>query len=256
MEFVNEHERVCLQGMTRSIIFPSRGRFMRVGEVLSRHWVIALATAAAAIAAIPAANSADLPAPVAQPAPVPQYSPPLAPAPADFADRFEVRFGGYYHGVGSVERNTADVSASFLTPRLNFFGVTGYWAYAIPRVQVGGNVNVEGRTSFAYADLAWDFPVMNWFYLEPFFGGAIHNGSLLGTLTMSDLGCRELFHVGTSVGVPFGQHWSVLGTFEHLSNGKGVFGTDCGTNQSGLPGATGGGNQGLNNYGVRVGYAF
>jgi hypothetical protein len=216
-----------------------------------------LAAAGLGIAAIAsAAHGADLPAPVAQPAPVPQYSPPAAPAPADFADRFEVRLGAYLHGVGSVENNTADVSASVLSPRLNFFGITSYWAYLIPRVQVGGNVNVEGRTSFGYADFAWTTPITDWLFIEPFFGGAIHNGSLLGTPTMSDLGCRELFHVGTSFGVPFGQHWSVIGTFEHLSNGKGVFGTDCGTNQANLPGATGGGNQGLNNYGLRVGYAF
>jgi hypothetical protein len=43
----------------------------------------------------------------------------------------------------------------------------------------------------------------------------------------------------------------VLGSFEHLSNGKSLFGLDCGTNQS----ATGS-NQGLNNYGLSVGYAF
>jgi len=42
----------------------------------------------------------------------------------------------------------------------------------------------------------------------------------------------------------------VLATFEHLSNGRGIFGINCGTNQGG------GGNQGLNNYGISVGYAF
>jgi hypothetical protein len=70
---------------------------------------------------------------------------------------------------------------------------------------------------------------------------------------MSDLGCRELFHIGVSLGTAIDQHWRVLGTFEHLSNGKGLFDTNCGTDQSGV---TGGGNQGLNNYGVSVGYAF
>jgi len=65
------------------------------------------------------------------------------------------------------------------------------------------------------------------------------------------LGCPLLFHAGVSVGVPITEHWSVLGSFEHLSNGKSLFGLDCGTNQS----ATGS-NQGLNNYGLSVGYAF
>ena len=44
--------------------------------------------------------------------------------------------------------------------------------------------------------------------------------------------------------------WNVTGTFEHLSNGRTVFGIQCGTNL--LPGR----NQGLNNYGIRVGYSF
>ena len=58
------------------------------------------------------------------------------------------------------------------------------------------------------------------------------------------------FSYGIYGGYRFNEHWSVQGTFEHLSNGRGIFGIDCGTNQ--IPG----GNQGLNNYGVRVGYAF
>ena len=141
-----------------------------------------------------------------------------------------------------------------MTPRLNFFGATGYWANLIPRLQLGGNWNLAGRTSFAYLDILYTVPVMDWLFVEPFFGGAIHNGSLVGAPTLSDLGCRELFHVGGSVGVRINQHWNVSGTFEHLSNGKAVFGTNCGTNQTGV--GTGGGNQGLNNYGLRLGYAF
>ena len=68
------------------------------------------------------------------------------------------------------------------------------------------------------------------------------------TPTLVGLGCPLLFHAGASLGVPITAHWRVLGTFEHLSNGK-PFGVDCGTNQRE-------GNQGLNNYGVSVGYAF
>jgi len=39
-------------------------------------------------------------------------------------------------------------------------------------------------------------------------------------------------------------------TFDHLSNGTRVFGTRCGGLGSNTP------NPGLNNYGVRLGYAF
>ena len=190
---------------------------------------------------------APLPAPVAPP-------PTAAAVPArDPGTAFELRFGAYYHGVGDVERGTYDLSASVVTPRLDAIGVTGAWRYAIPRFQVGGNYNLDHRTSFAYVDLAWTVPIIKYLFVEPFFGGAIHNGSLYGSPTLSDLGCRELFHVGASVGAPLAEHWVVMGTFEHLSNGKGILGTDCGTNQTGFHG---GGNQGLNNYGVRVGYDF
>jgi Lipid A 3-O-deacylase (PagL) len=67
---------------------------------------------------------------------------------------------------------------------------------------------------------------------------------------LSALGCPLFFHAGVSIGVPITEHWSVLGSFEHLSNGK-SFGVNCGTNQSQVAS-----NQGLNNYGLSVGYAF
>jgi hypothetical protein len=88
-------------------------------------------------------------------------------------------------------------------------------------------------------------------FVEAYVGPAAHNGSLTVTPQLAGLGCDTLFHAGASVGYRFDDHWSVLGTFEHLSNGKTLFGIDCGTNQ-----AATGSNQGLNNYGLRVGYAF
>lgn len=212
---------------------------------LSKVWIVSVAGAIAYFAAVSSATSAD----VAPAAPVP-YVQPSAPIPFDPGTSFEVRFGEYVHGVGSVERYTPDVSGSFLTPRLNFWGITGLWADFVPRLQFGGNYNLVGRTSFAYADMAWTFPIGRWLFFEPFFGGAIHDGSLYGTPTLSGLGCPELFHVGGTFGVPVVPHWTVMGTFEHLSNGKRAFGVDCGTNQ------IGGGNEGLNNYGLRIGYDF
>jgi hypothetical protein len=119
----------------------------------------------------------------------------------------------------------------------------------LPRFQLGGAVNLSGRTSFAYADAVITLPVTQWLFFETFGGGAIHNGSLTPTLLLSGLGCPLLFHAGFSAGIPITEHWNALVTFEHLSNGKGL-GTDCGTNQG--PGT----NQGLNNYGLRFGYAF
>jgi lipid A 3-O-deacylase len=226
---------------------------MRVRGLRSRVWLVSAAAAAAFLAAVASAHSADMPpadAAAAPPPPAPPavYTPaaPQTPAPGD---SFEARFGAFYHGVGSVEQNTYDLSGALVSPRLNF-GLQGYWAYLLPRFDVGGSYNTGGRTSFAYVDMLLTLPITSWLFFEPFLGGAVHNGSLTPTPTFSGLGCPLLFHAGWSFGFPITEHWSALATFEHLSNGKGIFGTNCGTNQ------VAGTNQGLNNYGIRIGYSF
>jgi hypothetical protein len=221
----------------------AKGNRVRICGLRSTVWMAALAATIACSAAVPPAKS-DETAP----------SPPPVPVDAsvfkgDPGNQFEARFGAFAHGVGSVERDTYDINGSFLTPRMKV-GVTGYWAYFLPRFRVGGAVNLQGRTSFGYGDMLLTLPITNWLFLEPFVGGAAHNGSLVPTQTLAGLGCPLLFHVGASVGVPLNEHWTVVGTFEHLSNGKGVFGVDCGTNE------IQGGNQGLNDYGLSLGYAF
>jgi hypothetical protein len=220
---------------------------LHVSRAYSSSWIAAVTGCVAYVAAALPGMSADLPplAGAAIPAgSLDQPAPMLGPG-----DRFEARFGPFYHGVGSSEKNTFDLNGSILTPRLNL-GVPGYWAFFLPRFQLGGAVNLEGRTSFAYADVAFTLPITHWLFFEPFIGGAVHDGSLTPTPTQAGLGCPLLFHAGVSLGVPITEHWSVLGTFEHLSNGRGIFGVNCGTNE--VPG----GNQGLNNYGLSIGYAF
>jgi Lipid A 3-O-deacylase (PagL) len=198
-------------------------------------WRLSLTVCISYLATLPIAKGADL-------------TPPPPGAVADPGTQFEARFGVFDHGVGSAERNTVDINGSFVTPRLNL-GIPGYGAYLLPRFQLGGAANLAGRTSFGYADVLFTLPITKRLFFEPFVGGATHDGSLAPTPTLVGLGCPLLFHAGVSVGVPITEHWRVLGTFEHLSNGK-PLGVDCGTNQR--PG----GNQGLNNYGVSVGYAF
>ena len=206
-----------------------------VGRTASAVCVTYLALASAAI-------SADLPPATNAPAVVP------APAYVAPGGQFEARFGAYYGGGGN-EGGTQDVSATVLSPRLNF-GVPGHWAYLLPRFEIGGNLNLEGRTSFAYADAVLTLPLPGRAFLEPYLGAAVHNGSLVPTPTLAGLGCPVLFHTGVSVGGYITQHWTLLETFEHLTNGN-ELGVDCGTNQRGESR-----NQGLNFYGLRIGYAF
>lgn len=177
----------------------------------------------------------------------PAYVTPVVPL--DPANRFEARFGAFAHGVGSAEHNTVDLNGEFLTPRL--FAPEGPWAFLVPRLGAGGLLNLNGRTNVAYAAAVWTIPVFDRYFVEAFVGPAVHDGSLTATATRAGLGCDVLFNAGVSVGYRFNQNWSVMGTFDHLSNGKSLFGIDCGTNR-----AATGSNQGLNNYGVRLGYSF
>jgi hypothetical protein len=219
----------------------------RICRARSFAWIAALVTCVALLATGRAAKSADLPPPMSAATDAAAFT---APPISNYVpgSQFEARFGVFAAGIGSSEQGTADLNGSFLTPRLNV-GIPGYWAYLLPRLQLGGAVNLSGRTSFAYADAVITLPITQWLFFETFGGGAIHNGSLTPTLLLSGLGCPLLFHAGFSAGIPITEHWNALVTFEHLSNGKGL-GTDCGTNQG--PGT----NQGLNNYGLRFGYAF
>jgi hypothetical protein len=213
---------------------------MRVGVVSQ----LIGALGAAVLAASSSANCADLSPPVTSTLAATSFVSVSEPP----GSQFEARFGAFAAGIGSVEQGTADLNASFLTPRLNV-GLPGYAAYLLPRLQLGGAINLEGRTSFAYTGIAVTLPVFSKLFFEPFVGGAIHNGSLTATPTFSGLGCPLLFHAGFSFGLALTEHWNALATFEHLSNGQGL-GVDCGTNQGR------GTNQGLNNYGIGIGYAF
>ena len=157
--------------------------------------------------------------------------------------RMELRFGGFAHGVGSVEGITADLNAELVFPRFPI-GQGEWWSFLIPRPHVGGLLNLSDRTSYVYGGGLWTVPLSYGCFGEAFFGGAIHNGSLLGDATHAALGCQGLFHVGGSLGYSLTAKWHAMFTFDHVSNGNLIFGTDCARNQ------------GLNNYGVRIGYSF
>jgi lipid A 3-O-deacylase len=184
------------------------------------------------------AEAADIlgPAPSGFVAPTPT-APMLIPSGAEF------RFGGFGHGLGSVEKNTVDLNGEFVLPRFPF-GQGEWWSILIPRANVGITVNLDGRTSYIYGGGLWTVPLWYGFFAEAFFGGAVHNGSLSGTPNHVATGCQPLFHVGGSLGYSVTSNWRVLLTVDHVSNGNEVLGTDCNRNQ------------GLNSVGLRAGYSF
>jgi lipid A 3-O-deacylase len=223
---------------------------------VSSEWFRPLGVPLAALAAMLAldlAQGADL-----LPAPPPPAPPPLAapppppPVPSGLYDpyRIELRFGGFAHGVGGNERGTIDLSPELVMPRLPFFQ-SQWWNVFVPRPHVGTNLNLEGRTSAVYAGALWSFPLPYRTFFELFVDGAIHNGVQTGVVAgHSTLGCPALFHVGGSFGYAITDHWTVMATFDHLSNGHYIFGINCAGNNGPTP------NPGINDWGGKIGYAF
>ena len=179
------------------------------------------------------AHAADLPSPAIPSTlaePLPLYDP----------TRFEIR-GGVLIAPFGAEQGTSDVTGALVFPK--FIRLPGWEDVLIPRIRIGGVDNLEGGTSYAYADGLWTVN-FNSAFAEVFFGGLIHNGPLVDhALNATALGCRELYHLGADLGYRFDQHWSVIVTFEHGSNGAPTL--------SGCPQ-----NRGLNLAGMTLGYSF
>jgi hypothetical protein len=112
--------------------------------------------------------------------------------------------------------------------------------YFTPRFHVGGIGNFAGRISYVYAGALWTYNFnANWFG-EGFFGGLVHNGNLDDVSDhMNGLGCRWAFHSGGSIGYRLNDRWSVMGTFDHLSNAE-IFLY----------------NKGINDWGLRIGHSL
>ncbi|MBF9235278.1 acyloxyacyl hydrolase [Microvirga alba] len=151
----------------------------------------------------------------------------------------EMRLGATAQDPGGPESGSANLTAEVLSLR-PLTAVDPVLNLLIPRVHLGGSLNLNGQTSFAYVGLTWTFDVTSNVFVEGSFGGAVHNGKTdPAVLHRSALGCTALFRESGTLGVRLTQDWSVMATVEHLSN-AGL----CSNNR------------GLTNVGVRVGYTF
>lgn len=147
---------------------------------------------------------------------------------------YEVR-GGVFATMLGPEIGSFDLNGAIVLPK--FYTVPGIANAFIPRLDAGGMANVSGKTSYAYVDALWTVNFTKLLFGELAVGGAVHDGPL------SELGCRELVALGANFGYRIDAHWSAMLSFQHLSNGKGYL-SDCTHND------------GLNNIGLRFGYAF
>jgi hypothetical protein len=116
----------------------------------ARTWRRALLAVVAAVSSLPFVSpvgAADLPQ--RQTAPVT----PTFMAQDYFFD--EVRIGGYYHGIGNPERDTADVNIEVLTRKVWIPSDPDY-AWLAPRLHAGGTINTSNHgTNYGYAVLTW-----------------------------------------------------------------------------------------------------
>jgi opacity protein-like surface antigen len=155
-------------------------------------------------------------------------------------NRFELR-GGLQSDFLGLETGTVGLSGELVFPRL--FTIEWLPDFFTPRFQLGGVVNLAGRTSFVHADLLW---TTNWtqrLFSEMFAGVTVHNGNLASVDEVHNaLGCRALWHVGFNLGYRLDQNWRVMATYDHSSAGQAV--TGCPANES------------LNQAGLKFGYQF
>jgi len=204
----------------------------------NRFWgtVLALLCSGAGLVAV-SARAADILSPT--PDGRPSALLPL-PTPKQEADSFEVRFGAFAHSVGATEAGGVDANAELLLPRLPN-DLPEQWKFLVPRPQFGAMINTGGKTSYGYAGVVWTVNLAPSFYLEPMFGGAVHDGNATGVAVPNEntLGCRVLFHTGMSGGYRVTEHWTALVTWDHISNGHLCVH-----------------NAGMNEYGMKIGYSF
>lgn len=126
------------------------------------------------------------------------------------------------------------------------------WAWS-PKPMLMASVNTQGDTSYAGFGLDWSFNITDNWSIDPSFGYVVHDGELENPYPPGSpegnqfaeenvfLGSRDLFRTGLGITYHFSSPWMVQGYYEHLSHGQ-VLGT--------------GRNQGLDEFGIRVGYSF
>jgi hypothetical protein len=152
----------------------------------------------------------------------------------------EVRLGALVHDPLSPEAGSVDLSgeALFVKP---FTSQDPLWNALLPRPDIGGTANFAGKTSEAYAGLAWDYDVTSRIFAEGGLGGSVNDAhtGLNVPPGYNAMGCNASFRESASLGYRLTQNWSVMSTIEHMSN-------------AGLCPP----NRGLTNFGARIGYAF
>ncbi|MDX2276723.1 MAG: acyloxyacyl hydrolase [Hyphomonadaceae bacterium] len=166
----------------------------------------------------------------------------------------EAYVGVMQHNICVLDCKNADKEEG---PNITFqvnFDSPGFleWAFS-PKPMIMASINTQGDTSYAGFGLDWRFNITDNWSIDPSFGYVIHNGENSNPYPNNTpeaaefadnhvlLGSDDLFRTGLGLTYHFDNAWMLQGYFEHLSHGQ-ILGE--------------GRNQGLDEFGLRLGYRF
>lgn len=138
---------------------------------------------------------------------------------------------GLWSGTNREDGVDINLEAIF-TPSLTI------WS-GVVRPAVGASVNTSGDTSKIYGDARWQYDFRNGLFIMVGIGLALHDGETEPTASMKGLGSPLLFHAPLEFGCHLTPHYSLSIYFDHVSN---AYLSDH--------------NEGLDTWGMRVGYHF
>ena len=97
-----------------------------------------------------------------------------------------------------------------LTPIANPYNQNLAWLFS-PRPLIGASISLEGKTSQAYAGLAWNLPISGPYFIEVSVGGLVHDQDLNQTYSdrPSPLTTRFLFREAIAIGYEINANWRV-----------------------------------------------
>jgi hypothetical protein len=176
------------------------------------------------------------------------------------AQAAEIRVGVLGMDVVSIDggvngkEESAGLSLGYVSDRFSDSG----W---IPRLEIGGDLNLGGKTNLAYAGGLWRgyFGGADQFYIEGSFGLAVHDGKdevpdlepgltpeeaqrrIFGNAHYIEFGSTVLFREAVSVGYRFSDTMAADIYMEHFSHGTLL---------------SDGSNEGLDVFGVRLAYTL
>jgi lipid A 3-O-deacylase len=163
----------------------------------------------------------------------------------------ELRGGLYWHSVDNAGPGSnpllglldttrgVDVNAELLFTPIDIGDLSFLGEF---RPHIGATINTNGLESMVYAGLSWTWHVFDGpVFIEGTFGGSVNNWDPANTAPNARfLGCNVLFRESASIGYDITENANIMLTVEHASHA----------------GLCSGGNQGITNFGARVGFKF